>query len=295
MSSITIRPATAHDLPGIYDVWYAAEMHGDPDPPAKGALPPAYAHELETGLLFVAERDSALVAFASSVTRGDVTFLTDLFVRPERQSAHLGSELLRRVLPADAPIRCTLASSDPRAISLYARAGMRPWWPMYWLRAQTAELGALPTGGVTVEEARPGDPALLAMDAAICGRARPQDHAFWVERDEGVPLWFLRGGERVGYGYVHRRSPGFVWAPEAIALGVLGARSEDDALACVGAAIEWARPQAATLRLTIPGPHPAFAPLLAAHWAIVSVDTFSSSERLPFADPRRYLASLWFF
>ena len=39
--------------------------------------------------------------------------------------------LRRRVLPQDERIYCTFSSTDPRALALYIRMGMRPQWPHF--------------------------------------------------------------------------------------------------------------------------------------------------------------------
>ena len=52
-------------------------------------------------------------------------------MRPAQQSAQLGGMLRRRVLPQDERIYCTFSSTDPRALALYIRMGMRPQWPHF--------------------------------------------------------------------------------------------------------------------------------------------------------------------
>src|SRR4051812_6228069 len=95
-----IRPATANDLPAIYEVWYTSEVGDDPDPPARG--PGDWLrHELETGELIVAERDGQVIGFAATITRGEVTFLAECFVLTSVQSAGVGRQLLQRLLPRD--------------------------------------------------------------------------------------------------------------------------------------------------------------------------------------------------
>src|SRR5207249_11985331 len=103
-------------------------------------------------------------------------------------------------------------------------------------------------------------------------------------------LWFRRQGTVVGYGYV-RPGAGTLNSPEACTLGPIGARTPDDARACVLAAVAWARPRATVLRIDVPGPHPSLAVLLDAHFRIVDVETFVSTEHTPFVDPRRYSGS----
>lgn len=287
----TIRPAHLGDLEEIYAVFYENEVVGDPHPPPPRDTPPPYLrHIQETGRMVVAEQAGRIVAFTALIRRSNVAFLTDLFVRRRVQSTHLGTALLRQVLPRDAPIRCTMSSSDVRALSLYVRAGMQPRWPHVIVRAPTGVLASLPETDVQVEEAQPADPDLVRWDAGISGRQRPEELAFWVREEGAVPLWFSRRGVILGYGLV-RLGAGTAWDPEAATIGPIGVRLAEDAAACVLAAVAWARSRAPVLRLSVPGPHPSLAPLLAARFQIRYLETFCSSAEEPFFDAQRYLSS----
>jgi hypothetical protein len=220
-----------------------------------------------------------------------VTFLADTFVLPGRQSSGLGSQLLRRVLPREGPLRCTISSGDPRAQALYIRWGMRPRWPLFQLLADPDRLRLDPPDDLAVVEARPGDPELVARDAEIGGRARPEDHAYWVARRGGIPLWFERRGERVGYGYAQTVSDDLPWLPDTLTLGPVGAGTAEDAQACLFAALGWARGRAPLARLAIPAPSPALAPLIEAGARIVYADVFCLSDGPEPADFRRYVPS----
>ncbi len=289
MDPLTVRPAQPADLPGAYEVFYENEVRGAPDPPPRGAVPPILDHVRATGDLVVAERDGSVVGYAGVVHRGSGTYLSDLFVRPDQQSAAVGTTLLRHVLPADGRARWTLASTDPRALA-FARAGMRPLWPNVELRLEVERARGLPSTDIEVVEAQAGDPELVVWDGEIGGRLRPQDHAFWADRQRGVPLWFRRGGETVGYGYV-RFGMSTVWTPEKTVVGPVGSRSADDAAACVFAAVAWARPHGSIVDVAVPGPHPSLAPLLEAGFRIIYVETFCASDSSVAVDPWRYLGS----
>jgi GNAT superfamily N-acetyltransferase len=291
VSAFAIRAASRDDLPLVYDIWYASEVEDDPSPPPRRPIASWLVHVLEHGQMLVAEGEGGLLGFASTVEREGIAYLVDLFVRQERQSRHLGSALLSAILPADARILCTCASRDFRALALYTRAGMRPLWPHIWLRGHASALGTLDAHGVRAFEADPTDPALLAWDAEIGGRHRPQDHAYWRERADAVPLWIRRGAHTLGYSYAQRLSDESLWYPNATTLGPIGARTPEDALDGVVAAVTWARERAGVLRLALPGPHPALPALLDAHFEITYVETFCSSAEKPFFDPRLYVGS----
>src|SRR5215211_2436585 len=113
LQAATIRPAAAADLPALYDIWYTSEVGDDPQPPSRGPWP-WLEHELTTGELLLAERDGVALGFAATITRDNITFLSDCFVRADDQSSGVGRRLLQRLAPSDNRIFCTVSSSDPR-------------------------------------------------------------------------------------------------------------------------------------------------------------------------------------
>ena len=140
-----LRDAGIDDLGPIYDVWYATEIDGLTDPPPPGAMP-WFGHLLDVGRLVVAVDEGAgadgrdeVVGFAAALDHGRCVALSDLFVRPDQQSRGVGGALLDEVLPPGRPL-VTMASADPRAVASYARRGLRPRWPAYYLAASPAEL-----------------------------------------------------------------------------------------------------------------------------------------------------------
>jgi len=118
---ITFRPACANDLAQAFEVFYENEIRDEPSSPS---LPEngltTLAHILRTGTMYVAEDNRHILAFAAAITRDRVTFLTDLFVRPDQQSSRLGQRLLQYVMPSSGDgVYCTMSSIDPRALALY--------------------------------------------------------------------------------------------------------------------------------------------------------------------------------
>jgi hypothetical protein len=176
-------------------------------------------------------------------------------------------------------------------LPLYVRSGLRPRWPHVSLRADLAQLCALPSADVEVIEASAEDPELVRWDAEISGRQRPEDHAYWVRRRGGVPLWFARRGQRVGYGVLQTHSDDLLRSPDAVTMGPIGTRVRDDAGACVQAAVRWAREHAKVARISVTGPHPALALLLGVGFRVTAVETFCSTADRPFIDPQCYISS----
>ena len=292
MSDFSLRTAAPDDLPAIHRVWYATETVGAANPPPLGEPQPWLRHVLRMGTLLVSERDGAIIGFAGVIERGDLVFLTDLFVAPQTQSYGVGGALLDAILPRDRRALATIGSSDPRALALYIRAGMTPEWPDFQIdvereRWRTANVDP---GGVHMIEATPMDAELLGWDAEIGGRSRPEEHRYWLEECAGTAFWFQRGGERIGYGYV-RLAPETTLQPADMAVvGPLGVRDAGDGATCVIAAISWALQRAPGTRLLVPGPHPALRPLLDAGGRIEYVETFLCSAP-PCVDATRYLPS----
>ncbi len=247
-------------------------------------------HLLTTGTINVAIKDGVILGFAGAVRRGHTAYLTDLFVRPEAQSSGLGTALLREVLPLarEGEPRFTVSSTNPRALALYVRLGMRPHWPNLLLRSLPPAPDRLPPADVDAVEGRPDDPNLIQWDGELSGRFRAVDHSYWVREEGAIPLWFHRQETVIGYGYARTRSPEF-WYPEHIRLGPIGARTPEDARSCVLAAVHWSRSRTEVLRIDVPGPHPALSLLLEAHFQIVYVETFLADA--PLFDPRLYVGS----
>ncbi len=204
MSDFLIRTATMDDLPAVHAVWYATETVGEADPPPLGGPHPWLRHVLRTGTLLVAEHDGAIIGFAGIIERGELVYLTDLFVAPETQSHGVGGALLDAILPRDGRKLATIGSSDPRALALYIRAGMTPEWPDFQIHVERERWRAadVDLGGVQMVEAARMEADLLAWDAEISGRPRPEEHQYWVDECAGTPFWFQRAGERIGFGYV---------------------------------------------------------------------------------------------
>src|SRR5215469_1723280 len=290
---MNVRAASERDLAAMYAVYYLNEVGtAENIPPLSPQnVPAVLRHVFETGAMAVAEQGGHVLAFAGAITRGPVTFLTDLFVHPQTQSGGLGKTLLQQVLAGEPSlIRCTMSSTDPRAQALYTREGMQPLFPHFnlqWQRRAHIEPEPLATDLVVVE-GEAGDPAFVQWDAQVGGRARPVDHAFWLEQQHAVPLWFRRQGVTLGYGYV-RQAAATLLTPRTWVVGPVGVSAPEYATESVLAAIRWAQQRAELLRIDVPGPHPSLAPLLERGFHIIYVETFHTTAS--FFDARCYIPS----
>lgn len=127
MNTGVIRPARAEDLPQVYNIWYEAEVGDEPNPPPRRGVPPFFQQELRTGEMYVVERDSQVVTFATLITRDGKSYLAEFFVRKAHQSTHIGTRLLSQVLPRDGRPCCTLSSRDPREAGRSELAKLGCW------------------------------------------------------------------------------------------------------------------------------------------------------------------------
>ncbi len=262
-----IRPATPADSRATYDVLLEAVGHlaasrgwaptAWPAEPAERFLAfRASALRHDPGGFWVGEAGGRLVAFGIAVQREHVWYLAALHVRPAWQSRGVGAEIVRRALEAARPESLLTVGADARnpvSQALYGRFGMFPETPLVEMSgpATQGDMGLLRPGAPPVED-------VAAIDRAVLGVARPQDHEFWQGVGSLRAFSVVRDGRIVGYAYVE----------EAGAIGPVAVLDPADlgpaVEAAVGAAAELG---AATARVRIPGvARPAVRALMARGW-----------------------------
>jgi GNAT superfamily N-acetyltransferase len=273
-----LRDATPADLGAVYQVWYATEIDGLSDPPPPRSMP-WFAHLLGIGRLTVALEDNVVVGFAGAVDHGPCVALSDLFVHPAWQSQGVGNALLDAVLPPDRP-RVTMASADPRAVASYARRGILPRWPAYYLAVTPDSLRADPRrGGRPGRCVEPLIPADYPWD--LPGDAEHYGHL------GARPLAVRVGRHRIGTALVLTGSPQRLSHPETTELLETTAGSVEDAaelvLAVVGHTLDHG---ASRVLVQAPGPHPVLPALLRLGFRIQDADMACASADGLLADPR---------
>lgn len=232
-----IRPATPDDLEACATVWrlatndYLARLHQVGVPDDLSGIIKLFGHTRATDpdRFLVATRSDAtdagpdlerVIAFVSAIERGDLWFLSMLFVLPEEQATGIGRLLLERVMP-DAARGMTLGtatdSAQPISNALYSRYGMVPRMPLLDLTGELRRpdrLASLPDG-VTATPFEDvvadgggdgaGHRALAAivngLDRATLGAEHPQDHAWMRTTERRGFLYRSAGGDILGYGY----------------------------------------------------------------------------------------------
>ena len=181
MTDVATRPAVSADAAAIMAVWAA---NGD-EIPSGGLdiLTPCLAHLMGTGRVLVADHAGEVVGFGAVVERAGVTHLADLFVLPDRFGGGIGGRLLTAVF-GDAPLRTTFASSDPRALPLYVRAGMSPLRPNLYLDVDSSSLPP-PSARLVCE---PADATRMTrLEELWLGHASVDDHRFWAGWGRRLP------------------------------------------------------------------------------------------------------------
>jgi GNAT superfamily N-acetyltransferase len=279
-----IRPATPDDIPSIRAILVA---HGNDDPPDTRRGPdvvgPYLAHLLAHHRMLVSGTPDGVEGFGAVVDTGRSFMLSDLFVRPDRLGAGIGRPLLGALFDGCTP-RATFSSDDPRALPLYARAGMAPLWPSLYLRADAAVTmrAAAHARGHGVETADADPASFPALERAWTGAGREADHPFWASMAGADPFLVLDADGPVALGYGRGRQAG----GGSRALDRLVVRPGADPVAPVLAAVARAAAPGTTVDLCLPGPSPALRVLLDLGVRVVDRDTYMAGP-VDLVDPGR--------
>jgi GNAT superfamily N-acetyltransferase len=153
---------------------------------------------------WIAEEDGQPVGYARSIVRGDLRELTEFFVLPGHQTAGVGKELLLRAFPREGTkYRVIVATSDFRALARYLKSGVYPYVTQLYVERKPQRVEVESDLEFTRMDSG-ADPrqATTQIDQAILGHSRPLDHE-WLMKERTV-YFYRRGGDVVGYGYIHR-------------------------------------------------------------------------------------------
>jgi GNAT superfamily N-acetyltransferase len=226
LDGITIRRADEADLLDCHRVWrdaidaYQSRMGVPPMPEDNPGLRRLHRHARTTdpARFMVAERralgtggSGRIVAFGSAMERGDLWFLSMLFVEPREQARGLGRALLEQLLPADRASRALATCTDsaqPISNGLYATFGIVPRMPLFNLVGRPApeyRWPALPASIRAEHVAAPGawteGAELEAFDRELLGFAHAEDHRFVQGEPRHLFAYRDGGGGLAGYGY----------------------------------------------------------------------------------------------
>jgi GNAT superfamily N-acetyltransferase len=149
------------------------------------------------------------VAFGAAYRRDDLWFLAMLYVAPGRQGSGVGRSVLEFLMPPEDERRSitmatTVETIAPVSTMLYARYGIVPRAPLYWLRGLSRpEAVPMLRDGVEARPLGPDDRAAIdALDRVLLGYARPADHAMWSEMSSRARAYLREDGRLAGYAYL---------------------------------------------------------------------------------------------
>jgi GNAT superfamily N-acetyltransferase len=212
-----------------------------PRKPKRIAARLGHLRRTDPGGFQVAVKDGRVVAFASTILREKIHFLSMFWMLPSLQSKGVGQALLKRAFDGveepPGTIRCVYASFDHRAQRLYLKFGMVPRSVVYGLGADSITLPKPPS--IPVELVQVGEPGqitreALAIAAALDGRVRgcrrdadiaftlsEKGTRFFEAQEDGAPVGYIMvtGSGMVGPGgTIHRRyNEGLAWSALAAA------------------------------------------------------------------------------
>jgi GNAT superfamily N-acetyltransferase len=244
-----IRPMTLDDTRAALDLMIdtfedfdrrrgrAPEPRPDPDAAVKRFV--AFVRHDPEGS-WVAEDERGLAGCALAVKREGIWGLSLLVVRPDLQSAGIGSGLLRRAhdYAHDAAGRIVLASPDPRAVRAYARLGL-DLHPLYHARGTPRGLTASP-------ELREGGAADVPLTEVVDRFARGGGRASSIQTllDMGQTLLVLPGRGYAVYAPTELRTLAALDDESAATIlrGVLARMEGEVSVSSLTGAQRWALP-----------------------------------------------------
>ncbi len=174
--------------------------------------------------------DGSMIGYARSIERGGLFELSEFFIRPGRQSAGLGRQLMERAYPLGrGDVRAIIATTDVRGLSRYYAAGTVARFAMLSLAAPpktTRSAGDLEGVSATVDDL----PEIAAIEATVFGYPRHADYAWLFERRE--PYVYRRAGRVVGFAFFSEAGQGPIAALEPADLRPILLHLEARAHAC---------------------------------------------------------------
>jgi Acetyltransferase (GNAT) domain len=221
-----------------------------------------------------------VVGFAATIDTGRCVHLADLFVRGDRLGQGIGRPLVAAAF-GDAQRRTTFASDDPRALPVYIRAGMRPWWASLYVEGPAERIAEAPAS-ISIESAEPA--VLASIEQGWTGIDRAIDHAFWATQPDVDTFLIRADGDVVATAIARAR--------QASTIRVL-----DRLVVAPDAAVDPIPPTLAAIRragrggivmIAVQGPNPVLRVLLDLGFRIADRDQFMASEP-DLIDPARLI------
>lgn len=178
----------------------------------------------------MAEDAGQILGFAWSWICGDLWFLAQLFVSPDRQGHGIGNELLKRTwdnAKKNGATNKALITFTFNTVSqgLYMRHGMFPRFPIYIFSVARERLAGRLQGAqlrtVPIENTPSKLENLVRIDVQALGVSREKHHRYLASDSATRGVLLYAGGDCVGYVYVS--SDGHIGPLAVIEPNVLGA------------------------------------------------------------------------
>jgi GNAT superfamily N-acetyltransferase len=267
-ADVPVRDARESDLAAIAAIAAATGQRDD----WGGANPEYVRHLMRHGRVVVAEAGT-VTGFGAAQVLGTgpaaVSMLCDLFVDPAVHGGGQGRAMLSALWDA-ATRRMTFSSLHAHAIPLYTSFGLDAWWPLLYLHGIAGSVTG--PAGWTVAAASPDEVGRL--EHGWTGIDRTADHRAWAVRTGGATLTASRAGQVLATGTVAGPPDDFGLVHLALA-PVADDRDTADAVLAMLALIGT---RGQVVHASLPGPHPAVRPLLAAGWRVDEFDLFMATE-----------------
>lgn len=155
--------------------------------------------------------DGKMIGYARSVERDGLFELSELFVRPDKQSAGIGKLLLEKAFPSGrGEVRVVIATNDVRGLARYYGAGTAARFATFSLTGQPKRTGAEGYEAVRVGPAEIGE--FEAMERAVVGYARHADYPWLLENREIYA--YRHAGRTIGFGCFSETGQGPIVALE---------------------------------------------------------------------------------
>ncbi len=211
-----VRPATPADSRGCFEIFWASitdltRRLGKPWEAEREnvwrELEPLYRFFTEHAAeWWVAEGEAGLIGYARSVERGRLFELSEFFVHPERQKAHVGAALLERAFPnGRGDVRAIIATTDLPAQARYYAAGTVARFPIVALEGTPRAAPLDPAVEIVTATAAEIE-ELDAIDAAVLEFSRGDEFAWLLETRDGYV--YRRDGRPIGFAFVNARHAG---------------------------------------------------------------------------------------
>ncbi len=227
MSDVSYRKATVEDFPGILSLIRNSfdgvlREHGffDSSPFASTKLPaipqqgfPWFDMALreDSDGFWVAEVGGKMAGITLSWVRGSLWYLAHLFVSPVHQGLNIGQNLMERAMKHHKDHAITnralvTFAYNPVSISVYARHGIYPREPLYWMEGPSqqvkTEASTTKLRDERIEDFEKARGTLNRIDELTLGYPREKNHEFLFRTPSARCHLFSMGNEPVGYAYV---------------------------------------------------------------------------------------------